>query len=71
MSRIASDVRRVSASGSTRRNSPAGLSNVETPSAVTSRYGVSRGTQREEVGVGELTHEAHGTPRPGVRRNDV
>ncbi len=30
-----------------------------------------RGTQREEVGIGELTHEAHGTPRPGVRRNDV
>ena len=40
MSRIASRVSAVSASGSTRTNVPAGVSNVETPSVVTSRYGV-------------------------------
>ena len=43
MSRIASAVRRVIAAGSTRRNVPAGVSNVDTPSVVTRRYGVSSG----------------------------
>ena len=41
MSCIASAVRRRIASGSTFRNVPSGVSNVETPSVVTSRYSVS------------------------------
>ena len=41
MSCIASAVRRRIASGSTFRKVPSGVSNVETPSVETSRYGVS------------------------------
>ena len=43
MSRIASRVMRVIAAGSTCRKVPSGVSTVDTPSVVTSRYGVSSG----------------------------
>lgn len=41
MSRMPSEVMRVSAECSTFRNRPWGVSNVDTPSVVTRRYGVS------------------------------
>ena len=43
MSRIAAAVSDVMAEGWTRRNVPAGVSNVDTPSVVNKRYGVSSG----------------------------
>ena len=43
MSCIAAAVSAVMALGSTLRNVPSGVSNVDTPSVVTSRYGVSSG----------------------------
>ena len=43
MSCIAAAVKAVMALGSTLRNGPSGVSNVDTPSVVTSRYGVSSG----------------------------
>jgi hypothetical protein len=59
MSCIAVAVRRVRASGSTRRNVPAGVSNVETPSVVTSRYGVSSGP-RGSSSVGSIASAQRG-----------
>ena len=43
MSRIASRVSSVNASGSTLTKRPSGVSNVDTPSVVSRRYGVSSG----------------------------
>ena len=65
MSCIASAVsRRIAAEETSRKVRPP-ASNVDTPSVVTSRYGVSVGADRQQVGVAELgtvgvTHEAAG-----------
>ena len=60
---------RVIALGSTLRNVPSGVSNVDTPSVVTSRYGVSSGAERQQLGVlrtqDAVSAMAHGRPPAG------